>query len=108
MGLYRAGAPREAQRGCPPIHPCWRQQPMRTRTTLAALTAAALFTGSLLTGATASASPLAAPDIPVANVRAHLDQLQTIATNNSGNRAHGRPGYRASIDYVQAQLNAAG
>jgi aminopeptidase S len=81
---------------------------MRTRTTLAALTAAALFTGSLLTGATATALPLAAPDIPLANVQAHLNQLQTIATNNSGNRAHGRPGYRASIDYVQAQLNAAG
>src|SRR5262245_66480733 len=59
----------------------------------------------------ASAAPpavLAAPDIPVANVQAHLNQLQSIATNNGGNRAHGRTGYRASIDYVQAQLNAAG
>jgi aminopeptidase S len=83
---------------------------MRTRTTLATLTAAVLFTGGLLTGATATAlpAPLAAPDIPLANVQAHLDQLQTIGTNNGGNRAHGRPGYRASIDYVQAQLNAAG
>jgi aminopeptidase S len=81
------------------------------RTTLATLTVAALFTGGLLTGATATAlpaAPLAAPDIPVANVQAHLNQLQTIATNNGGNRAHGRTGYRASIDYVQAQLTAAG
>jgi aminopeptidase S len=59
----------------------------------------------------ASAAPpavLAAPDIPVANVQAHLNQLQTIATDNGGNRAHGRTGYRASIDYVQGLLNAAG
>ncbi|HEX6361256.1 M28 family peptidase [Actinophytocola sp.] len=59
----------------------------------------------------ASAAPpgvLAAPDIPVANVQAHLNQFQTIANNNGGNRAHGRTGYRASIDYVQGRLNAAG
>ncbi|MBP2326836.1 aminopeptidase S [Kibdelosporangium banguiense] len=81
---------------------------MRTRTLLATLT---LITGGLLTGPAATAlpaAPLAAPDIALANVQAHLNQLQTIATSNSGNRAHGRPGYRASIDYVQAQLNAAG
>jgi aminopeptidase S len=54
------------------------------------------------------AAVLAAPDIPLANVRAHLTQLQAIATANGGNRAHGRPGYRASLDYIQAQLTAAG
>lgn len=59
----------------------------------------------------ASAAPpavLAAPDIPVANVQAHLNQLQTIATNNGGNRAHGRAGYRASVDFLRARLDAAG
>jgi aminopeptidase S len=59
----------------------------------------------------ASAAPpvvLAAPDIAVANVQVHLNQLQSIATSNGGNRAHGRTGYRASIDYVQGLLNAAG
>jgi aminopeptidase S len=83
---------------------------MRLRTTLATLTAGTLLSG-LLTGLTATAAPaatLAAPDIPLANVQTHLNRLQTIATDNAGNRAHGRPGYRASIDYVQAQLNAAG
>lgn len=50
----------------------------------------------------------AAPDIPVANVKAHLTQLSTIAANNGGNRAHGRPGYKASVDYVKAKLDAAG
>ncbi|MFC8449917.1 M28 family metallopeptidase [Kitasatospora sp. NPDC057223] len=50
----------------------------------------------------------AAPDIPVANVKAHLAKLQSIATANGGNRAHGKAGYKASIDYVKGQLDAAG
>ncbi len=58
--------------------------------------------------APAPAPAVAAPDIPIANVKAHLTQLQTIATNNGGNRAHGRAGYKASIDYVKAKLDAAG
>ncbi|MFD5099075.1 M28 family metallopeptidase [Streptomyces albidochromogenes] len=57
---------------------------------------------------TAPAAALAAPDIPLANVKAHLTQLQSIATANGGNRAHGRPGYKASLDYVKAKLDAAG
>jgi aminopeptidase S len=74
--------------------------------------AAALVVG--LVGAPASAAPaagpatLAAPDIPVANVQAHLSQLQAIANANGGNRAHGRPGYQASIDYVRGKLDAVG
>ncbi|MFJ4693633.1 M28 family metallopeptidase [Streptomyces sp. NPDC088766] len=69
----------------------------------------------LATGSIAGAAPApepvaiaAAPDIPVANVKAHLTQLQSIATANGGNRAHGRTGYRASLDYVKAKLDAAG
>ena len=54
------------------------------------------------------AAALAAPDIPVANVKAHLTQLQSIATANGGNRAHGRPGYLASVTYVKGLLDAAG
>src|SRR4051812_9688602 len=50
----------------------------------------------------------AVPDIPVANVKAHLGRLQSIATANGGNRAHGRPGYLASVNYVKEQLDAAG
>ncbi|MGW6980036.1 M28 family metallopeptidase [Streptomyces sp. NPDC054932] len=57
------------------------------------------------TAATAAPTP---PDIPLANVKAHLSQLSTIAANNGGNRAHGRAGYKASIDYVKAKLDAAG
>ncbi|GAA3138337.1 hypothetical protein GCM10017687_63760 [Streptomyces echinatus] len=55
-----------------------------------------------------AAQALAAPDIPLANVKAHLTQLQSIATANGGNRAHGRTGYKASVDYVRAKLDAAG
>ncbi|MEW2081674.1 M28 family metallopeptidase [Streptomyces sp. NPDC005283] len=80
-----------------------------------AAAAAALALAGLLVGA-APAAPapaalvpvLAAPDIPLANVKAHLTQLQSIATANGGNRAHGRTGYKASIDYVKAKLDAAG
>ncbi|MBD0707140.1 MULTISPECIES: M28 family metallopeptidase [unclassified Streptomyces] len=82
----------------------------RRVTTAAALAALAL---GGLTGTTASASPtataaVAAPDIPVANVKQHLADLQAIATANGGNRAHGRTGYKASIDFVKAKLDAAG
>ncbi|WP_243711234.1 M28 family peptidase [Actinomadura sp. KC216] len=48
------------------------------------------------------------PDIPAANSMAHAQQFQSIASSNGGNRAHGRPGYRASADFVKAKLDAAG
>lgn len=77
------------------------------------LSAAALAVAALLATAApaAQAEPraaAAAPDIPLANVKAHLTQLQSIATANGGNRAHGRAGYKASVDYVKAKLDAAG
>ncbi|MCX4972224.1 M28 family metallopeptidase [Streptomyces sp. NBC_00620] len=77
--------------------------------TAAMVTAVTLLTTGAITGA-APASPLAvaAPDLPVANVKAHLAQLQAIATANGGNRAHGRTGYKASLDYAKAKLDAAG
>jgi aminopeptidase S len=53
-------------------------------------------------------APQAGPDIPVADVQAHLAELSRIADENGGNRAHGQPGYRAGLDYVKAQLDAAG
>jgi aminopeptidase S len=73
----------------------------------AVIAVAALLTTSAIADA-APARAAAAPDIPVANVKAHLAQLQSIATANGGNRAHGRTGYKASLDYVKAQLDAAG
>ncbi|WP_181774270.1 M20/M25/M40 family metallo-hydrolase [Amycolatopsis pittospori] len=50
----------------------------------------------------------AAPDISLANVKAHLSQLQTIANQNGGNRASGRSGYTASVSYVAQKLRDAG
>ncbi len=38
----------------------------------------------------------------------HMEALQAIADANGGDRAAGRPGYRASVDYVVAQLRGAG
>jgi aminopeptidase S len=55
-----------------------------------------------------SAQSLAAPDIPVADVQAHLAELQSIADANGGNRAHGQPGYKAGLDYIKSKLDAAG
>jgi aminopeptidase S len=56
----------------------------------------------------AQAQAAAAPDIPVADVQAHLAQLQQIADANGGNRAHGEPGFRAGLDYIKGALDAAG
>ncbi|MER7700840.1 M28 family metallopeptidase [Streptomyces sp. NPDC096095] len=78
---------------------------------LAVALAAVLGTGlpaAQAAGAPTPAAAAAAPDIPLANVKGHLTQLSTIAANNGGNRAHGRPGYKASVDYVKAKLDAAG
>ncbi|MFD7262268.1 M28 family metallopeptidase [Streptomyces sp. NPDC059874] len=81
---------------------------------LAAVTALAVAGLFAATAPAALAAPTAVtaaptpPDIPLANVKAHLSQLSTIAANNGGNRAHGRTGYKASIDYVKAKLDAAG
>ncbi|MFC9946803.1 M28 family metallopeptidase [Streptomyces pratensis] len=84
-------------------------RPVRRRLLPAAVLAVAAL---LATAAPAvQAAPVAvaaAPDIPLADVKAHLTQFQSIATANGGNRAHGRPGYKASIDYVKAKLDAAG
>ncbi|MFE9996489.1 M28 family metallopeptidase [Streptomyces avermitilis] len=82
--------------------------PGRASTALV-VAAATLLAGGAITGAApAPVAAAAAPDLPVANVKAHLAQLQSIATANGGNRAHGRTGYKASLDYVKAKLDAAG
>nr|WP_175407678.1 M28 family metallopeptidase [Streptomyces sp. TRM64462] len=73
-----------------------------------ALAAPAATAATATTATTATAAAAAAPDIPVVNVKAHLSQLQSISSANGGNRAHGRPGYKASVDYMKAKLDAAG
>ncbi|GAA0906520.1 M28 family peptidase [Virgisporangium aurantiacum] len=65
----------------------------------------AVVTTTLVAASPANAAP---PDISLASVKAHLTQLQSIATANGGNRAHGRPGYLASVNYIKGILDAAG
>ncbi|GGW91586.1 M28 family metallopeptidase [Streptomyces lomondensis] len=88
---------------------------MKLSVSARAVAAGGMATALLLAGGAvadaASSAPsraAAAPDIPLAGVKAHLSQLQSIATANGGNRAHGRPGYKASLDYLKAKLDAAG
>jgi aminopeptidase S len=87
---------------------------MKLSVSARAMAAGGIATAMLLTGgavadaASAPPRPAAAPDLPLAGVKAHLTQLQSIATANGGNRAHGRAGYQASVDYLKAKLDAAG
>ncbi|MCF6467648.1 M20/M25/M40 family metallo-hydrolase [Nonomuraea sp. MG754425] len=48
------------------------------------------------------------PDISLTNVKAHLTQLQSIATANGGNRRSTTNGYLQSVSYVEDKLRAAG
>ncbi|MCX2181014.1 M28 family peptidase [Streptomyces sp. SKN60] len=78
--------------------------------------ASALVLGAFAGAVPANAAPaspaapaaVTPPDISVTNVKQHLADLQSIANANGGNRAHGRTGYKASIDFVKAKLDAAG
>ena len=82
---------------------------MRTlRTTALSAIAAGAVVASALAATTGPATAAPSPDLSVTNVTAHLQKLQDIATANGGNRATGRPGYKASLDYVKARLDAAG
>ncbi|MFB6724135.1 M28 family metallopeptidase [Kribbella sp. NPDC056345] len=80
------------------------------RSLSAAALAAALAAGALAVPGSSSAATAAVvdPDISVTNAKAHLDQFQSIATSNGGNRYTGRPGYKASADWAKAKLDAAG
>ncbi|WP_028849058.1 M28 family metallopeptidase [Thermocrispum municipale] len=82
-----------------------------TRTGHVLAIAGILFSGATAAVAaepsTAAPAAVAAPDISVEDVQAHLQELQSIADTH-GNRAHGEPGFKASIDYLQGQLDAAG
>lgn len=46
--------------------------------------------------------------VTLAGVRAHQQELQTIADANGGTRASGTPGFAASANYVKSKLEAAG
>ncbi|MFF0579933.1 M28 family peptidase [Streptosporangium saharense] len=50
----------------------------------------------------------AVPGVSLANIKAHLQQFQSIASSNGGNRRSTGPGYTASVTYVENKLRAAG
>ncbi|HEX5740087.1 MAG TPA: M28 family peptidase [Pilimelia sp.] len=85
---------------------------MRIRALLACCAAGALTLGGVpgtaraVTGA--AARTVDPPAIPGEALMGHLREFQRIADANGGNRAHGRPGFKASLDYVKATLEAAG
>jgi aminopeptidase S len=56
----------------------------------------------------APAAAVVVPDISLTNMRAHLQQFQSIATANGGNRRSTTSGYAASVNYVADRLTAAG
>lgn len=55
-----------------------------------------------------TAPTVAAPDVDVTKVRAHLSELSAIADRNGGNRRSTGQGYRDSVAYVKGKLQAAG
>lgn len=88
---------------------------MRSSPVLRGLLASALVSATVLVGApaaTAAPAPTqlaaAPPDISLANVRAHLQQFQTIASANGGTRRSTTAGYTASVNYVVNRLTTAG
>lgn len=81
---------------------------MPKRPVLATATALAAVSALALPANAASAPAEVAPLTGVAAVQEHLQELQSIAEANGGNRASGTPGYKASLDYIKAQLDGAG
>jgi aminopeptidase S len=87
---------------------------MRLRTVTAGPALAVLAAATLaLTAQPATAVPSAAqlaapPTVNVSNVNAHLQQLQSFAGSNGGNRATGTAGHTATTTYLQQKLQAAG
>ncbi len=77
---------------------------MRNRGVRTTVTVLAAVSGLALPSSSAAlAEPVSAAGPPE-----HLRELQRIADENGGNRASGSSGYAASMDYVKAELEAAG
>lgn len=60
------------------------------------------------TSPASTTTALAAPDVSITAVRAHLDELSAVAARNGGNRRSTTQGYRDSVAYVKGKLQAAG
>ncbi|WP_214415924.1 M28 family peptidase, partial [Sphaerisporangium fuscum] len=64
--------------------------------------------GYTLTVGGGGPGPSDPPDISLSNIKAHLAQLQSIATANGGTRRSSGSGYTASVSYIEGKLKAAG
>lgn len=88
-----------------------KRSSIHTRTIALTTTAGLVATVALAAGAQA-ATPTDTSElrdaVTVEGVRAHQAAFQAIADANGGNRQAGTAGHEASIEYVQAQLDAAG
>ncbi|WP_246531163.1 M28 family metallopeptidase [Streptomyces bathyalis] len=82
----------------------------KRRVLIIASASTALAASLLGAGAAQAAKPeqAAAPDISVDAVQKDLKELQSVAEENGGNRAHGEPGFKASIDLIKKKLDDAG
>lgn len=78
------------------------------RNVLLATVIGALIWAPAVSGAVPVDSSALRDEVSADGVLAHLAELQAIADANGGTRASGTPGYEASVDYVVAQLEAAG
>src|SRR5262245_30512271 len=82
----------------------------RAARTLGAATAALTLIGAPTAQASPNNNTVAklTKAVTAEGVMGHLEALQSIADANGGNRASGRPGFKASVDYVVGQLRGAG
>jgi len=76
--------------------------------TIAALAAATVAAAPAYAAPNANSVKKLTKAVTAEAVIEHLDALQDVADANGGDRAAGRDGYAASVDYVVAELEAAG
>ena len=99
---------------CAATAPASMPEPSSPSATPPARTIAAVTPPPTPTAPPVSATPAALTSaalrdaVSLAEIRTHLQELQRIADANGGNRATGTTGFDASVQYVAAQLEAAG
>jgi aminopeptidase S len=81
---------------------------VRPSSILRAMAAVPLVAVTLAVPAAAATAVAVIPDISLTNVKSHVQQFQSIATANGGNRRSTTAGYTASVNYVANRLTAAG
>ena len=79
-----------------------------TAAVIAALALPAAVAPSIAAGSASGQAAKLRNAITVPAMRQHLQALQNIASANGNTRESGTPGYEASVDYIVAQLEAAG